>query len=114
VSKVRLKKGPYGVKVASVQPPHELVGEFLTVEGSGLDGWATTEVAAVVERTTRGEAVVYRKYGDGHELRIESGWVTISSVHSPTLHQVVLTTDEFKTYLSEWVRLLTSCRVEQI
>lgn len=103
---VSLRRGPYGVPVADVSAPHEFLGEFLTAEGTSLDGWACDDLLSAARRIGAGEGPELHGTGDAHTVRISASGVRIQSEYREPPAQCELSLDDFVTAVEQWKALL--------
>jgi hypothetical protein len=76
---VTLRSGPHGIATAFVDPPYEFLGEFLTVEGSSLDGWVFTNLYVAAQSIHNGSEAEFFQAGDAHSVHIRDRSVTVIS-----------------------------------
>lgn len=104
---VNMRRGAYGIREAEVEPRYELLGEFLTVEGSTLNSWACEEVFAVALAIKEGEELEFRKSGNAHSVQISINGVLIQSEYREPPAHCELPLEDFVGAIKQWKVLLT-------
>jgi hypothetical protein len=110
MSSVSLKHGLHGIQVAVVEPPYELLGEFLTAEGSSVDSWACDDLLSVVRQIKRGEITTFQKAGDAHTVHMTPESVRIVPQYRIPPTETTVPLDTFGAIIEQWKGLITRNR----
>lgn len=114
MANIILRRGPHGIPLAVVEPPHELIGEFLTAEGSSLDSWACADLSTVLTAFKRRELTEFHKRGDAHTVHMTPQCVTIFSEYRIPSTQCVLPLDAFQALIDQWKCLLAEYQRKRV
>ena len=92
----------YGHPTVITEPPHELLGQFLTAEIDSRRCPLFKVLPKVLAQVESGELSRYHGGGEGHVLAIAQKLVRIETIYSQQAIVVEILLDDFREVLDQW------------
>lgn len=111
--KLSAAKGPLGTRVAVVDPEHQILGEFLTIEAPGRGSWVCTHLLPILYEIRCGVRSEYVGGGDAHELTVNQSSVRIDTVYRVPKGSYETSFTDFLQTIEYWCQQCTRGRGTQ-
>lgn len=93
---------------AEVEPPYELLGEFLTVELDRPQAWLYQNLPQIRQQILLGQLQEYDGGGEGHFLILNHSECIIETMYADPNRQCTLKADEFWNAFDRWIEFVTA------